>query len=296
MDFQQIRMEDRDWISELLAMEDSRSCDYDFTNLLIWDYFYRKQGFRLNHRLLLRVNFSPEVYYIWPVGSGDLKPAIDFMKQNAACLNIPLRIYGLEQHHVEQLHACYPGEFDIQPVPEHFDYLYDIEKMCTLSGRQLHGKRNHLNRFIEKYQWSFEPITETNLPEARDMIKKWFLSSEMNASDLLDEKLAIDLACQHYHSLQLDGGLIRIDGVVCAVTIGNLISSDTFCVHFEKALREIEGGYTAINYEFSNYIHNKYPFVRFLNREDDLGIESLRKAKHSYYPEIILEKYTALLI
>ena len=119
MEFQALTIQDKAWITELLSYENSRSCDFDFANLLLWDCFYRKQALRIGDRLLLRVNRSPEVYYMWPVGRGDFVPAIEALKANAQCLNIPLRIFGLEPEHVKLLQEQYPDEFLVQPLPEH---------------------------------------------------------------------------------------------------------------------------------------------------------------------------------
>ena len=106
--------------------------------------------------------------------------------------------------------------------------------------------------------------------------------------------MALRLALAHYDELGLEGGLIRVYGEVVAFTIGDILSSDTYDVHFEKAYGERQGAYAAINQQFARWVREHHPQVRYLNREDDMGVEGLRKAKESYYPDRMVEKHSAV--
>ena len=89
-------------------------------------------------------------------------------------------------------------------------------------------------------------------------------------------------------------GLLMSDGErIIAFSIGSRMSRAYYDVGFEKAFPDVNGAYAMINREFSRMIAEKYPEVRFLNREDDMGSEGLRRAKESYQPTVLLEKYTA---
>ena len=100
---------------------------------------------------------------------------------------------------------------------------------------------------------------------------------------------------EHYHELGLEGGLIRVYGEVVAFTMGDMLCADTFDVHFEKAYGELQGAYAMINREFARQVRARHPEIKYLNREDDMGVEGLRKAKQSYYPDLMVEKHTAVM-
>ena len=107
------------------------------------------------------------------------------------------------------------------------------------------------------------------------------------------EEVALDRAIRHYGELSLDGIALVVDGLIVAMTMGSRMTADTFDVNFEKANAEVNGAYAAINYEFARYLRAKYPSLCFIDREEDMGIEGLRKAKQSYRPEIHLMRYSA---
>ena len=147
----------------------------------------------------------------------------------------------------------------------------------------------------------FEPLTDANIPECIAMDNAWFAQrdSEMEAEEkkqLGYENDAVHDALRNFDALGLIGGLIRAGGQVVAFSLGDRLGTDTFDVHFEKAFGDIQGAYAVINREMARYVRQTYPDVVYLNREDDVGIEGLRKAKLSYYPDILLEKYTAYLL
>ena len=128
------------------------------------------------------------------------------------------------------------------------------------------------------------------------MDKEWYRRSlqregEAEERDLGDEGVALRTAMDHFHTLGLEGGLLRVYGEVVAFTIGDRLNSDTYDVHFEKAYGELQGAYAMINREFARRIAET-PY-RFLNREDDMGLEGLRRAKESYIPDLLLEKLLA---
>lgn len=110
------------------------------------------------------------------------------------------------------------------------------------------------------------------------------------------EQSAIRKAIRHRQSLGLEGLLLRVNGEIAAMTLGSPLSETVFDVHFEKALDCYEGAYAAINRAFARYIRDKYPAAMYLNREDDMGLEGLRKAKLSYNPACLHEKYWACLL
>ena len=110
------------------------------------------------------------------------------------------------------------------------------------------------------------------------------------------EQAAVYKALRHYDQLGLEGIVLVNEEQILAMTIGSRLSGDTFDIHFEKARAGADTAYTVINCEFARYLRSRYPELQFLNREDDLGLEGLRKAKLSYYPHHLVEKCWACLL
>ena len=193
------------------------------------------------------------------------------------------------QEQFERLEQLYPGKFQIEYNRDYADYIYLSEKLRTLSGKKLHSKRNHLNKFKSEHEnWQFEYITETNSQECIEMAKKWgTLNGGEEDEDKQNELCVTINAIKNMDRLGLKGGLIRLDGEVIAFSLGEELCEDTFVVHIEKAYPHIQGAYPIINQQFVEHIAADYEFI---NREEDTGAEGLRKAKLSYYPAFLQEK------
>ncbi|WP_050617299.1 DUF2156 domain-containing protein [Intestinimonas massiliensis (ex Afouda et al. 2020)] len=299
IDFRTPQPSDKAWVDALLAQADYRGCDYNFTNLFVWSRAYGQEiaqvdGFLVTH-LCGRMGCS----YMYPAGSGDLAAAIDILAREADERRQPLRLVCLTTRQMEELDRLMPGRFAYEADRDGFDYLYDIDRLADLTGKKLHAKRNHINRFMDNNpSWVYEEITPQTLPECLEMDQEWYRRSMVREGaaeerDLGDEGIALRTAMDHYHALGLEGGLIRVYGEVVAFTMGDRLNSDTYDVHFEKAYGELQGAYAMINREFARWVRAKHPNVRYLNREDDMGVEGLRKAKESYYPDRMVEKYAA---
>lgn len=299
IEFHKPQLTDKPWVDELLRRADHRGCEYNFTNLFVWSDAYDQRIARVGDFLVTRLCGSLGCSYIYPAGAGDIAPVLAALEQDAAERGAPLHLVCLTQPQVRELDSLFPGRFTFEADRDGFDYLYDIDRLADLGGKKLHAKRNHINRFVENNpSWVYEDITPESLPECLEMDKEWYHRSMVREGlaeerDLGDEGRALRLAMEHYHDLGLEGGLIRVYGEVVAFTMGDLLSSDTYDVHFEKAYGELQGAYAMINREFARRVRQRHPQVRYLNREDDMGVEGLRKAKESYYPDLMVEKYSA---
>ena len=255
---------------------------------------------RVDDFLVTRVCGRMGCSYMYPAGSGDLRAVVLALEEDAAGRDSPLRLVCLTGGQVEELEAAFPGEFEFAADRDGYDYLYEVDRLADLTGKKLHAKRNHINRFVENNpSWVYEEITPESLPECLAMDKEWYRRSlqregEAEERDLGDEGVALRTAMDHFHTLGLEGGLLRVYGEVVAFTIGDRLNSDTYDVHFEKAYGELQGAYAMINREFARWVRERHPDVKYLNREDDMGVEGLRKAKESYYPDLMVEKHTAV--
>ena len=300
IDFHPPRLEEKPWVDELLRRADYRGCDYNFTNLFVWSRAYHQEIARVDDFLVTHVCGRMGCSFMFPAGGGDLASVIRKLEEEAAGRGEPLRLGCLTPRQMAELEEFFPGQFTFTADRDGYDYLYEIDRLADLGGKRLHAKRNHINRFMENNpSWTYEEITPESLGECLAMDKEWYRRSlaregEAEERDLGDEGVALRQAMEHYQALGLEGGLIRVYGEVVAFTMGDLLNSDTYDVHFEKAYGELQGAYAMINREFARWVRGRHPNVRYLNREDDMGVEGLRKAKESYYPDQMVEKHTAM--
>jgi len=294
--------EDKGWIDPILASSPTRACEYHFTTIYLWGSHLHKAVARVGDRLVMRLFQGEQVRYLFPAGSGPLEPAIWAMEEDARACGVPLRMICLPQEFREELETAMPGQFSFRENRNTADYLYRVDKLADLSGRKLHGKRNHIHRFDDKFpDWMFEPLTEGNAAECVAMEQEWYTKrmeelDPVQRENLRHETAAVQEALGRFRELGLEGGLIRGEGRVLAFALGSPLGEDCFDIHFEKAFGDIQGAYTVITREMARHVRRRYPQVVWLNRGEDMGVEGLRKAKLSYYPDELLTKYSAYLI
>lgn len=294
LDFQKITPSMRAEFEEYL-LPLRKSCEYSFTNLFLWG---RQRATFVDGSLVLFSQFDRRAVYPFPAGKADVRPALDAIIQDARARGIPCCITSLNRENIELLEQLYPGRFTFQCDRDSFDYVYNIDDLAELKGRKYQKKRNHVNKFRSLYpNWRTEEMTNEHLPGVREMTSQWFAARQQMdpTGSFTLERRALERAFDHFEALELDG-MVLLDGEkIVAFTMASRLSEDTMDVHFEKALEDVEGAYAAINQAFAQYLRGKYPQIRYLDREDDLGLEGLRKAKLSYYPDHLKEKCWARL-
>jgi hypothetical protein len=295
--FKKIELRDKEWMQGLIATVDIKGCHQSFTNLFVWADIFEHRVARIDDYIVIKGGRSGGPRrYLYPIGVGDIMPVINAMMQDAADCGHRFVVTGLSYDNVKELDAMFPGRFEYKKRRDGFDYVYLLDKLISLSGRKLHAKRNHINYFKENNQWSFEPITADNLAECQRMSDEWYIANDY-AKDpgLVDERKVVSRCFRYYSELGLEGGILRSDGRIIAYTMGEILNSDTYVIHIEKAFADIRGAYQMINREFASLIKERYPHIVYVNREDDMGDKGLRKAKLSYYPDRMEEKYIAEL-
>ena len=292
--FTPIKLSDKSWVDEIVMSENIPSADYNFGNIYIWDKHFKQLTARCGDRMLTKLRYDGKPTFVFPIGSGELRPAIEALREFAAWRGYPFCLRGITEHHREMLEAEYPGRFDYTEDVNNADYIYLAEKLATYPGKALHGKKNHCNRFEAEYDWRFVPMTRGLIPACMDMLSVW---SEDNAARLdpsiAYEHDAIIRAFAAFEQLGLEGGVLYANGEIMGFTMGEFASRDTFDVHFEKARVDINGAYPMVCRELTRMLMAKHPNLKYMNREDDMGLESLRTSKLSYKPEYLLKKYTA---
>jgi hypothetical protein len=293
LSFSEVTLNDQSWIRPIVCNSGTRSADYSFVNIFAWREQYRQRVANADGCFVGQIELNGRLLHTFPIGAADdaqAKAIIDAM----AAQNCPLYLSGVSPAQLETLHRIYPN-LTAEPQTDLFDYLYDAEKMSTFAGKKLHAKRNYVNRFIAANpDYVFEPITHENLNDCRITDGLWIYGKDDSEFDAIRGELtALESCLANFCELHADGGLIRLSpgGTVIAFAIGERVGADTFVTHFEKALTSIDGSYQIINRDFTRCVLEKYPQIKYINREDDMGLENLRKAKRSYYPDLMEEKF-----
>lgn len=294
IEFKTVTLRDKAWVDSIVMEENSPSADYNFGNIYIWDKYYRQLICRFGDRMLTKLRYEGKPAFVFPVGSGPLLPAIEALKNFADSRGYPLCIRGITGRHRELLEDDCPGRFEYREDESCADYIYLAERLSSYSGKALHGKKNHCNRFEAENDWDFVPLTRELIPACLDMLDLW---TEENAQRLEKsvayEHDAIIRAFAAFERLGLEGGVLRSGGRIVGFSLGEMTSINTFDVHFEKADINLNGAYPMVCRELTRQLMEKYPRLIYMNREDDMGLEPLRRSKLSYKPEYLLKKYTA---
>lgn len=293
--FKTLTLADKAWVLKLLREENTKSADNSFTNMYTWNETYCKEVAEIHGNLVVKLLYRKTPFYAYPLGGGDKAATIRELQEDAASMPIPFKMRGLTEENVKELEKLFPGQFCIELEKDTADYVYDIEKLSTMAGKKLHSKRNHINRFVkENPGWVFETMTTQNTEECRAMCEKW-IELHQEHGNFSGERKALSHMFDDFEALGLDGGIIRSEenGGIVALAMGEQLNDAIYVVHVEKAFADVHGAYTIITREFSRYIRENIPNIRYINREDDLGLESLRKAKRSLHPDFMVEKFIA---
>ena len=296
IDFQPLCLEHKTRYDPYFLEASGHGCEYSFVNLYLWG---RQKAAICEGHLVVFAQFHRKSVYLFPMGQGDKKPVLDAIIRDAADRGIPCRLTGLNQDDCGLLERLYPGQLHYHFDRDSFDYVYAIDDLADLAGRKYQKKRNHLNRFRQAHpDHRLEPITGENLPQVNALVASWYALRQAADphADYRMEQAALQKALTHRDALGMEGLLLTVDGTPVAMSMGSFLREDTFDVHFEKALDRTDGAYAAINNGFAQHLRQKYPKLRYLNREDDLGLEGLRKAKLSYCPDHLVEKSWACLM
>ena len=285
-EFKKARIEDKGEIEQILNKCPCPSLEYNFTTLFLWQDIFDME-YKIEDEVLYIRSGADKKSYLFPCGRGDIDNAVTKLLEEEK-----IQFYSISEENKEYLEKKASGRFEFFEKRNDGDYVYLCESLATLKGKKLSAKRNHINRFTaENPDWRYEPITSENIQEVKNMHEKWCeIVDDGTKKGLSKESEVVKKALKYYDELGLSGGLIRTKGEVVAFSLGDRLNDKTFLVHIEKAFANITGAYQIINREF---VLNNCMDYEFINREDDTGDESLRKAKLSYRPFEIVKKYVA---
>ncbi|MBC2582247.1 DUF2156 domain-containing protein [Clostridium sp. DJ247] len=291
MDFKPLTLDDKKILDKFLKPYTFNTCEYSFTNLFIWRKALDIQYAICNNILIIKkTDFSNNYHFMQPVGytKENLKEIIDFLFESKEVLNLQYFMKDVEESFIQDLNDVFPNhKFTIEEDRDNSDYIYESSKLISLSGKKLHKKKNNYNHFIKNYKYSNDIIKPENIELCIKAAIEWCHKSICKGY-LLHELSSIKDLLENISELELFGMVVYIKDKLSAFTIGEKMNNNMAIIHIEKADPDIRGLYTYINQVFAErYFKN----VTYINREQDLGIEGLRKAKMSYMPAMLAKKF-----
>lgn len=290
IEFKPVTLNTKDEINSYLKQEEVLSSELCFTTFYIWQKAYDIQYAIIDSCLVMRFhdNGYPPSLRI-PLGNGDKKSAFIKSANYLQESGFAPRFYGVTDDMVKWVNENFSDKFIIRPTRDYFDYVYKRDDLVNLSGKKYHSKKNHFNSFIRTYDYEISPIVPDDYDEIMTRYKSW---TEISDKYLQCESDSIGNLILNIDKLDIIGAKLKADGKICAFTFGERLNSNTAVIHIEKADTDFKGSYSAINKLFlENYLMD----FEYINREEDCGIEGLRKAKTSYYPCKFVEKNSIIL-
>lgn len=293
MEFHEVTLEDGRWARPLLENTHYRTCEFAFANIYMWSRQYGTLIGAYDNFVMARNIGRSHHHFLYPAGSGDLGAAIEVCLKDAADGGKNPLIYSIPQTEVPRVEELFPGKFKFDTDRNNDDYIYLASDLAQLPGKPYQKKRNHVSRFEKEHpNYRFEKITPENIELAKQFNHIWGDMYDEGDRGLIGEHEAIDRTLAHFFELELVGGILIDEDKPLAFCYGSKISDEVLCTHVEKAYHDVNGAYAVINRDFARAFGDAFTYI---NREDDLGEEGLRKAKLSYRPAILEQKYFAVL-
>ena len=286
LNFRKIEIEDIELFKELTQNLNEISCENSFVNLYVWQFVYHNMIAVKNDTLFIKsVEDNGNATFRLPIG-GNIEKGLNEIF--AYCGDKNPNFWNPVGESFHRLPLSFTEKYDFHEERDAFDYVYLQSDLANLQGKKYHSKRNHINTFSKKYNWHFEKITDENKSAVMECAEKWYNENLERMDKYMQcEKLGVFAMLENMEKLEISGGAIFVDQKTVAFTLGSKINSKVFDIHVEKALKDFGEAYTVINNEFAKTLTD----YKYINREDDMGLEGLRKAKLSYKPEIMVKKY-----
>ncbi|WP_296647305.1 DUF2156 domain-containing protein [Romboutsia sp. 13368] len=299
MKFKDITIDSIKELQPYFELVEYEACEYCFTTLYMWQHVYKTGYFIGDDFAVIMAEYEGNSFSILPLAKKDKLPeVIDYVIKHFEENDKKICFRGVTKDVIDVLQKNYPDKFEYIEERDLFDYVYEGESLRTLAGRKNQKKRNHINAFLKDYEgrYTYKLLDEEDFSDCLELLKEWTSNKEENDEfdeGMDDESVGIKKIFKNYKYLKnlLKIAGIYVDGKLEAFTMGELINPNMALIHIEKANPNIRGLYPYINQQF---ILNEFENVEFVNREEDLGIPGLRKAKLSYHPVKFVEKYTVM--
>lgn len=287
MDFIKVCDADIEKIKEFTHKAGTHNCEFSIANIYLWNDVEKLHCAIIEDVLVYRLINSGTAIYSPVSLPADIKEFIETLEKDSENNGCSCMLTNLSLQMVERIREIFGERFNFDYDRADSDYIYSVADLINLSGSKYHSKKNNLNKFLKNNEFVYEKISRNNIDECLLMKENW-AERKPNREDYEEELLILDKAFSEYEKFGFIGGLIRINSEVVAFTFGEELNKETFVTHFEKAYDDIPGLYQAINQQFAA---NSIAAYKYVNREDDMGHEGIRKAKMSYKPVYLWDKY-----
>lgn len=290
LEFKVLELEDQPLLESYFHKSDFPISEYTFTNLYVWNEVRTIKYARYGEGLIFAACYGDkEHYFLPPVGFADFAGITEELLKSGIDDCLPFSVRRVPGGLAEGLDR---ERFLVEEDPENADYIYTIDDLATLHGRNLSNKRALVKKFTESYKYEYLHYESSMREECVELTDRWFHNKGKD-KESCDECSVLKRFLKEYDRLDAFGALLRVDGRAVAFAFGEMLTPDTAVIHFEKADITYTGVYQTINKLFcERELAGRFTYV---NREQDLGIAGIRKAKKSYYPHHMGKKYKITL-
>lgn len=293
LDWKEISLEDKSIFDKFIRNYDGRASEISFTNFFMWRSQYKfRYAINGNFLCIIAVPEDKEPYCYAPIGSGsyeEFKETVLKIDQYFKKRGWNLTFQRVEEDKVHYFDTCFNGKFECILDINNSDYLYLRDNLVKLGGKKYDGKRNHINKFRNTYEYKWEILDKRFIEEAMRINEEWCENRICDKDGAMCEKIANNELLANYNVLECKGMILSVNGRYEGYTVGEIYSKDMAVIHIEKGNSEIKGIYSFINQQFCEM---ELEGINYINREQDLGKQGLRKAKMSYHPFSMINKYT----
>lgn len=283
--FKKTEIEDIEIFKKYIGSSRELSCESAFVNMLVWQCAYNNMWAEEAGQLIIKSGEGESTLYRLPFGD-NFRKGFELIREHSG-REFP-DFWAQEGERLEEFRTYCADKYIFEENRDAFDYIYLQSDLAELSGKKYHSKRNHISAFSKANEWEYRPITPDNIRDIRLCAEQWYSENSGRADKyMLCEKRGVGIILDNMERLNIKGGAVYVGGKAVAFTLGSAVTNEVFDIHIEKALADYAAAYTVINREFAKTLSE----YKYINREDDMGLEGLRKAKLSYKPAILLKKY-----
>lgn len=292
-EFKPIELGDKEIFNKFLDKYTFKTYEYAFSTLYLWREMCKTSLAVMNDALIIKKEEKNKgQYFMAPIKAEKhkLKGIVqELMEYKKSSTNMPFLFRDIEEDFLSQLQGLFGDKVEYLEDTNDFDYIYSTAELIELSGKKFHGKKNHFNSFVKNYDYEIKDIKEESIGEQCIFFaRQWLQNKDSDSYQLQYELKVIEDMILNLDKLNLEGMAVKVNNEIAAFTLGEKFNDDMAVIHIEKGNNDYKGVYAFINKMFlSKYFYN----VTTVNRQEDLGVKGLRKAKESYNPIRLEKKY-----
>jgi len=278
-EFKVVGLEDQETILAFISRYPAEVCEVNFGNTFIWRKYDHPKLTIIHDNLCLQFEPPDEpAYFLQPIGENDIPDTI------RTCLSCAPRLSRIPTSFASR----WCSGFHCAPDRNNFDYVYRTQDLIELRGKKYDGKRNRIRKFEREHSYAYVKLVPGHLEDCQRLFREWLEDKSLTTKMISAQNEAIQEGLTHFEALGLSGGAIEVEGKIEAFSIGEPLSVETAVIHIEIVNPKYDGLSQMMNREF---VKNEWSAFAYVNREQDMGIPGLRRAKMSYYPHHMVEKH-----